>query len=84
MELCNGGDLDNFRKVKGGHLNEQESRLILRQILKGIAAIKEKNVMHRDLKLPNVMLHFTDLKLNAYSDSKMILNEYLSSFNFEN
>ena len=58
MELCNGGDLDNYRKVRGGFLKEKEARLILRQIMLGIAAIKEKEVMHRDLKLPNVMLHF--------------------------
>ena len=58
MELCNGGDLDNYKKVRGGFLKEKEARLILRQIMLGIAAIKEKEVMHRDLKLPNVMLHF--------------------------
>jgi serine/threonine protein kinase len=58
MEYCNGGDLDNFRNQRGGFLRESEARLILCQILKGIAAIKDKDVMHRDLKLPNVMLHF--------------------------
>jgi serine/threonine protein kinase len=58
MELCNGGDLENYTKVRGGFLKEKEARLILRQIMLGIAAIKEKDVMHRDLKLPNVMLHF--------------------------
>lgn len=30
MELCNGGDLDGFRKSRGGFLKEQEARLILR------------------------------------------------------
>lgn len=33
MELCNGGDLDNFVKSRGGYLKEQEARLILRQIV---------------------------------------------------
>lgn len=61
MELCNGGDLEGYRKARGGYLHEQEARLILRQIMKGIAAIKEKDVMHRDLKLPNVMLNFAEL-----------------------
>ena len=40
MEMCNGGDLDGYRKARGGFLLEQESRLILRQIMKGIQAIK--------------------------------------------
>jgi serine/threonine protein kinase len=64
MELCNGGDLEGFRKARGGFLQEQEARLILRQIMKGIQAIKEKNVMHRDLKLPNVMINFAELAPN--------------------
>jgi hypothetical protein len=29
MELCNGGDLDNYRKIRGGFLKEKEARLIL-------------------------------------------------------
>jgi len=61
MELCNGGDLQNFIKQRGGYLKEQEARLILRQIVQGIVAIKAKDVMHRDLKLPNIMMHFGDL-----------------------
>lgn len=36
MEMCNGGDLDGYRRARGGFLLEQESRLILRQIMKGI------------------------------------------------
>jgi serine/threonine protein kinase len=33
MELCNGGDLDNFKNLRGGYLREEEARLILRQIV---------------------------------------------------
>jgi serine/threonine-protein kinase ULK/ATG1 len=40
MELCNGGDLDNFKRQRGGYLREEEARLILCQIVKGITAIK--------------------------------------------
>ena len=29
MEMCNGGDLDNYRKLRGGFLKEKEARLIL-------------------------------------------------------
>jgi hormonally upregulated Neu-associated kinase len=56
MELCNGGDLDNFRKARGGSLKEKEARIILRQIILGVTAIKSYNVMHRDLKLANIIL----------------------------
>lgn len=83
MELCNGGDLDGFRKARGGFLKEPEARLILRQILQGIAAIKDKKVMHRDLKLPNVMLHFSDIPLNACINPKFNLKDYITKFDFE-
>ena len=83
MELCNGGDLESFKKLRGGYLKEHEARLIIRQILKGIAAIKEKKVMHRDLKLPNVMLHFSELNNIAnITGSKVILREYIKNFDF--
>jgi serine/threonine protein kinase len=42
-------------------LKENEARVILKQILQGLEKIKEKKIMHRDLKLPNVMLHFPEL-----------------------
>lgn len=29
FELCNGGDLENFRKSRGGNLLEFEARVIL-------------------------------------------------------
>lgn len=83
MELCNGGDLDNFRRQRGGHLVEQETRIILRQVIRGVAAIKAQNVMHRDLKLPNVMLHFSDLRNNVIVDTHFNLNEYIKEFDFE-
>ena len=31
-------------------------------MVKGLAIIKEKNVIHRDLKLANVMVHFKTMK----------------------
>jgi serine/threonine protein kinase len=83
MELCNGGDLDGFRKLRNGFLKEQEARLILKQILLGIAAIKDKKVMHRDLKLPNVMLHFSDIPPNACTDPNFDLKKYITNFDFE-
>lgn len=39
--------------------------------------------MHRDLKLPNVMLHFTDIPLNACTDPMFNLKEYITKFDFE-
>jgi serine/threonine-protein kinase ULK2 len=64
MEYCNGGDVEGFLKARGGYLPEVEARLILKQIVKGLQGIKQQNVMHRDLKLANVLVHFPALTKN--------------------
>lgn len=58
MELCNGGDLANLKELKG-RFNENEARLILQQLVNGFKEIYKQQVMHRDLKLANILLHFT-------------------------
>ena len=40
MEFCNGGDVDGFIKARRGHLPEVEARLILKQLVQGLMAIK--------------------------------------------
>jgi len=42
MELCNGGDLQTLCALRNGYLKEEEARSILRQMVRGIAAIKAK------------------------------------------
>jgi serine/threonine protein kinase len=77
QELCNAGDLDSYRKLRGGNLVEQEARLILKQILMGLAAIKEKQVMHRDLKLPNILVNFSSLSPDVCVDKQFDLAGYI-------
>jgi serine/threonine protein kinase len=59
-EMCNGGDLSKFCQIRGG-LKEREAKTITRQIVSGLTAIKQKKIMHRDLKLQNLLVHFTKL-----------------------
>ena len=40
MEFCNGGDLQDFIKARDGYLLESDARVILRQLVHGLAAIK--------------------------------------------
>lgn len=61
MEHCNGGDVDGFIKARNGYLSELEARTILRQLINGLMAIKRQNVMHRDLKLSNILMNFPHL-----------------------
>ena len=40
MEMCNGGDLQSYKMDRGGFLCEGEARMILKQIIMGLAAMK--------------------------------------------
>jgi calcium-dependent protein kinase len=56
MELCKGGDLESRQTS----YTEQEVSIILQQILSAAAYLHERNIVHRDLKLQNVL--FVDLE----------------------
>lgn len=58
MELCNGGDLSHLKNAKG-RFKENEARLILQQLVNGFKEIYKQQVMHRDVKLANILIHFT-------------------------
>lgn len=61
-DLCNGGDLYKFIKARK-YLSENEARKILLQIVSGMKALFENNVVHRDLKLENILLNFPNRNL---------------------
>lgn len=54
-ELCSGGELYDYL-VEKGRLSEEETRIIFGQLCLAIGYIHEKGVVHRDLKLENVLL----------------------------
>ena len=54
-ELCSGGELFDYLAEKG-RLNEDETRAIFGQLCLAVSYIHENNVVHRDLKLENVLL----------------------------
>lgn len=54
-ELCSGGELYDYL-VEKGRLSEDETRVIFGQLCLAIGYIHDKGVVHRDLKLENVLL----------------------------
>jgi serine/threonine protein kinase len=59
MEFCNGGDLEKLKELRG-KFKEIEARIILQQLVAGFKEIYKQQVMHRDLKLANILVHFPD------------------------
>lgn len=55
MELVRGEPLSNY--VEGtGKIDEAKCQIIMGQIMRAILYFQSKNIVHRDLKLDNVMI----------------------------
>ena len=61
MEFADGGELLAYVEEKQG-LSEIEARNLFKQIVSAIAACHEQGIIHRDLKLENVLF---DTKLRT-------------------
>lgn len=56
MEFCEGGDMYQFLKSRGGRLQEDEVRRILAEVVVAMQALHGKGYVYRDLKTENVLL----------------------------
>ncbi|KZP14898.1 Pkinase-domain-containing protein [Athelia psychrophila] len=54
-ELCSGGELFDYLAEKG-RLGEEETKILFGQLCLAVYYLHEKGIVHRDLKLENVLL----------------------------
>jgi len=63
-EYCNGGGLDKFvekyQAENKKELPEEVVQYIMRQILNAMEYLSNKEVMHRQIKLDNILIHYED------------------------
>eukprot|EP00270_Netrium_digitus_P017359 TRINITY_DN6353_c0_g1_i1.p1 TRINITY_DN6353_c0_g1~~TRINITY_DN6353_c0_g1_i1.p1 ORF type:complete len:336 (+),score=29.37 TRINITY_DN6353_c0_g1_i1:23-1009(+) len=61
MDLCDGGDLLDEIELSGS-ISEDSAREIVKQALEGIIFFHSQGIIHRDLKLENILLLKQDRK----------------------
>ncbi len=72
MEVCGGGDLLTYVRRRR-KLKEDAARFLFKQIITGLAACHAKNVLHRDIKLENVLLTSQgEVKICDFGVSKLM------------
>ena len=64
MEFCNGGELSKalreYQIKYGKPFSEELVQYFMRQIISAFKYIHNKGIMHRDIKLENILLHYND------------------------
>ena len=75
LELVQGGDLSFFIS-KMEHYSENIISHLFRQILNGVHYLHAQGIVHRDLKLDNILLHGTpeggDVKIADFGLSALV------------
>lgn len=74
MEYCAGGDLFTLT-MKENPIPESRARYIFKQILEGILHLHKLNIIHRDIKLENILLKEKgkdEIKITDFGMSRII------------
>ena len=75
MEYINGGNLFSFVK-KRRKLSEKTAKFLFRQIILGIKYIHEQNIVHRDIKLENLLIDLNNnVKICDFGIGRKIKNK---------
>ena len=75
MEYINGGNLLSYIR-KRRKISERKSKFIFRQIIEGIKYIHSQNIVHRDIKLENILIDYNNnIKICDFGIGKIYSNK---------
>ncbi|CAD8063963.1 unnamed protein product [Paramecium primaurelia] len=63
LEFCDGGNLLDYQNNMQNTFDQQNAIIFFKQILQGMKEIHQKRIIHRDLKLPNILIHNNQIKI---------------------
>ncbi len=76
LEYCNGGTLLDYityyKKIHNKNLPEEIIQKIMKQIIDGLNYMHSNSVVHRDIKLENILINFDDLDVEFKFEKKDI------------
>lgn len=61
MEYCNGSDLKDVMELRHYDVRPATIQKIMQQLVSGFNDMLDVLVIHRDLKLQNIMIHFPNM-----------------------
>ena len=74
MEVCGSGDLLTYVRRRR-KLKEDVAKHMFKQIIEGLRYCHSKNILHRDIKLDNILLNSEgDIKICDFGVSKLVKN----------
>lgn len=74
MEVCGAGDLLTYVRRRR-KLKEDVAKHVFKQVIEGLKYIHSKNILHRDIKLDNILLTSEgDVKICDFGVSKIVKN----------
>ena len=72
MELCAGGDLLNYVRRRR-RLKEDLAKYLFKQIIESLAYCHSKSILHRDIKLDNILLDMNgQIKICDFGVGKIV------------
>jgi len=72
IELCAGGDLLNYVRRRR-KLKENVAKFVFKQLIEGLEHCHNRNVVHRDIKLDNILLNSKGkIKICDFGVSKLV------------
>lgn len=69
MEYCNGSDLKDVMELRNYKISPSTVQKIMNQLVNGFNDMMDVLVIHRDLKLQNIMLHFPNYDKHFFAMS---------------